>query len=70
MEVDGAREEAGNGAVNPKYPFSKHAAKLEIYICLPYRRIAVSRNCRIPYRRTRIAVSMSPYRCFIGFSSE
>ena len=36
-----------------------------IYIYLPYRRIAVSRNCCIPYRRTRIAVSVSLYRCFI-----
>ena len=29
-----------------------------VYICLPYRRIVVFRNCRIPYRRTGIAVSV------------
>lgn len=42
-----------------------HEILLFIYICLPYRRIAVFWICRIPYRRIGIAVSVSPYRCFI-----
>ena len=27
----------------------------------------VSKNCRIPYPRIRIIVSMSMYRCFVGY---
>ena len=43
-----------------------HVILLLIYIYSPYCCIAVFKNCRIPYRRTRIALSVSPYRCFIG----
>jgi hypothetical protein len=38
---------------------------LFLYIYSTYRRITIFSNCLIPYRRTRIVVSVSPYRCFV-----
>ena len=72
--VEGIGEEAGHGVPKSEKSFletcydnsRRHVILLIIYIYSSYHHIALSRNCRVTCPCTRIAVSVSPYRCFVG----